>query len=317
MTETKSYIFTVQPHERDNRLDKFLVEKLPEYSRNFFQNIISEKQVLLNGKPETKNRVLLKEGDVVELIFASEDHCSDYQLLPEAIPLDIIYEDDMILVINKPRGLVVHPAAGHRSGTLANALLFHCEELNRDCNRDPIRPGIIHRLDKDTSGLLIAVKNAEAKNKYGALFATRNIRKEYLAICVGKPTLSEIQTQILRDPLKRKEMTIDIDPNKGKTAITHCEIITVKNPLSLVKLHPITGRTHQLRVHLKYAKSPILGDPVYGCPKMNKSYGCEKQLLHAHKLSFHRIHDNKLVTFMAPCPEDMKLICSKHLAYVL
>jgi len=220
------------------------------------------------------------------------------KLEAENIPLDIIYEDKDILVINKPRGLTVHPGAGNRSGTLVNALLHHCRDLSGIGGVE--RPGIVHRLDKDTSGILLVAKNDKAHQVLSAQFKDRTIQKTYLAIVKGNPKKDEgtIAEPIGRHPVNRKKMAVS---HKGREAVTHYKVLKRFKEYSLVELKPKTGRTHQLRVHLAHIGHSILGDPVYG--KGNA------QLLHAYKIKFTHPRTEKELEFEAKLPDDMlKLI---------
>jgi 23S rRNA pseudouridine1911/1915/1917 synthase len=283
-------IFVTEAEEQI-RLDKLLVLRYPNHSRTYFQYLIEEGFVLLNGE-RVKKRTLPEEGDEIEVCFQLTPEIS---LEPEDIPLDIIYEDQHILVVNKPAGMVVHPAPGHWSGTFVNALLGYCKQLP---TTDPLRPGIVHRLDKDTSGLLVAAKTLEAHQKLIEKFANRTMEKTYLAICVGKPQAGIISAPIGRHPINRKEMAVISD---GKEAITDVQNVAVGSKLSLALLKPKTGRTHQIRVHLKHLGTPILGDQVYGTAGVAK-----RQMLHAYRLNFTHPVTGIPLCLCAPIPDDMK-----------
>jgi 23S rRNA pseudouridine1911/1915/1917 synthase len=274
------------------RLDKLLTLRYPEHSRTYFQYLIEEGFVLLNGQ-RAKKRLLPKEGDEIEVCFQLTPELS---LEAEDIPLDILYEDEHILAINKSAGMVVHPAPGHWSGTFVNALLGYCKQLP---TQDPLRPGIVHRLDKDTTGVLIAAKTVEAHQKLIEKFANRTMEKTYLAICIGKPADGIISAPIGRHPIHRKEMAVI--PG-GRDAVTDVRVIAIGQNLALALLKPKTGRTHQIRVHLKHLKAPILGDTVYGAAKQ----AADRQMLHAYKLSFSHPITNAPITICAPIPSDMK-----------
>ena len=281
----------VTESEETVRLDKLLAQRYPDHSRTYFQYLIEQGFVLLNGE-RAKKRMIPEEGDEIEVCFQLTPEIS---LEPESIPLEIIYEDEHILAINKPAGMVVHPAPGHWSGTFVNALLGYCKELP---TQDPLRPGIVHRLDKDTSGVLIAAKTLEAHQKLIEKFALRTMEKTYLAVCVGSPKNGMISAAIGRHPVHRKEMTVIPD---GKEAVTHVQVVAIGNRLSLVLLKPKTGRTHQLRVHLKHLGTPILGDEVYGSPVSGL-----RHMLHAYKLSFTHPITLAPLHLCAPIPADMK-----------
>ncbi len=294
MTQIENLIVSLE--ETEQRLDKLLTQHFPEHSRTYFQYLIDQGSVLINGMP-IKKRTKPKVGDEIEICFLLTPELS---LVPEAIPLDILYEDDHLLVINKPAGMVVHPAPGNPNGTFANALLHHCKQLQGFS--DSLRPGIVHRLDKDTSGVLMAAKTYEMHQALIECFSTRKIKKTYLAICLNKPQEGTISASIGRHPVNRKEMCVSLE---GKSAVTHLTLLAHKAPFSLVKLEPITGRTHQLRVHLDHVKCPILGDMVYGSIPTNRHHDVKRQLLHAYQLNFTHPFNQKKLSFTAPIPEDM------------
>lgn len=295
MEETDILLITEE--EAGERLDKILARRFSAiHSRTYFQYLIDEHLVLLNGSP-VKKRVKPEAGDEVEVQFAA---LPEINLAPENIPLAIVYEDEYLLVVNKPVGMVVHPAPGNWSGTFVNALLYHCQHLPVD--PQSLRPGIVHRLDKETSGLLVAAKTLEAQQKLIELFASRQVYKEYLAICIGRPPDGEIQAPIGRHPIHRKQMAVV--PN-GRAATTICKTLAWNEKLSLVHVVITTGRTHQIRVHLKYKGTPILGDPLYGQSSVNHYYSVSHQLLHASTLRFKHPLTGELLTFKANLPEDM------------
>ncbi len=242
-------------------------------------------------------------GDEVEIHFAA---LPQSDLLPENIPLDILYEDQDILVINKPVGMVVHPAPGHWTGTFVNALLHHCKSWQ---GTETLRPGIVHRLDKETSGVLVAAKTPLAHQRLIEAFSQRKVKKEYLVICVGNPGTKEIDAPIGRHPVHRKMMTVVEEG--GRVAISRCQTIATDGKLSIVRIQPETGRTHQIRVHLKHVGTPVLGDSTYGNPQVNKSYGAIRQLLHAESLSFQHPIEGRLMTFQAPIPGDIQVFMTK------
>jgi 23S rRNA pseudouridine1911/1915/1917 synthase len=288
----------VTAEEDEVRIDQILAHRFPNYSRTYFQNLIAQGFVLLNGEP-IKKRALPQEGDEIEICFQITPEAS---LEPEEIPLEIIFEDEHLLIINKEPGMVVHPAPGHPTGTFANALLAHCQ--GKAPGDHPIRPGIVHRLDKDTSGLLIGAKTLLAHQKLIEMFASRQIEKLYLAICVGRPSNGLIQAPIGRNPTRRKEMAVISD---GREAITEIQTAAFNEQLSLVLAKPRTGRTHQIRVHLKHIGCPILGDTVYGSHSLNKSLKPDRQLLHAYRLSFLHPITEMPMKLSAPIPADFKL----------
>ena len=278
------------------RIDKLLTSRYPQYSRTYFQKIIDEGYVLLNGET-VKKRSIPEEGDEIEVCFPLTP---ESPLQPEPIPLEIIYEDEYFLAVNKPAGMVVHPAPGHRSGTFVNALLHHCKQIS---SLDPLRPGIVHRLDKDTSGILVAAKTVEAHQKFIQKFSGREMEKLYLAICVGKPKSGILSAPIGRHPVHRKEMAVLPD---GKEAVTEIQVAAFNEKLSLAILKPKTGRTHQIRVHLKHLNAPVLGDETYGSTRTNQNLGTTRQLLHAYRLTFIHPITHAKINLSAPLPEDMK-----------
>ena len=252
--------------------------------------------ITVNGK-KIKSSYKLEEEDKIEIIIPK---IQEMELKPENISINIIYEDKDIAVINKQPGLVVHPAHGHFSGTLVNAIMYHIKDLS-GINGE-LRPGIVHRLDKDTSGLLIIAKNDKAHTELTKMFQNKEIKKTYIAILKGKLNKKngKIVTQIGRDNNDRKKMRVIEDKIKGKLAITNYEVILQNDLFSLVEVKIETGRTHQIRVHMKYLGYPILGDSTYGRPDSEK-----RQMLHAYKLSFLHPVTKKMMNFIGEIPEDM------------
>lgn len=290
--------FVITSVEEGSRIDKVLADQYPEFSRSYFQALIEKEAILLNGKP-IKKQVKTSLGDSVRVTF-QEPPVLD--VTPESIPLDILYEDPYLIAINKPPGMVVHPAPGHYGGTFANALTFHCKEIEID-PKAPFRPGIVHRLDKDTTGVLIAAKTLLTHQKLVEQFSSRSVQKTYLAICVGKPPEGGYSAPIGRHPVKRKEMAVI--PG-GKEAISLIKPLAWKTPLSLTEVRLITGRTHQIRVHMRHLGCPVLGDPVYGAPAMNKKFSVERQMLHASRIQFLHPFSGIPLDITAPLPYDMK-----------
>ena len=287
----------VTEEEEGLRIDKLLSLRYGQKSRTYFQFLIEKKAVLLNGE-KVKKSTIPKKGDEIEILFILTDEIS---LQPQNIPLDIIYEDDDILAINKPAGMVVHPAPGNWTNTFVNALLYHCKNISNP--EKTLRPGIVHRLDKDTSGILLAAKNEEAHRKLIEQFSSRKIEKFYLAICLGSPSNQTISAPIGRNQTKRKEMAVKED---GKEAVTDIECLAQKDNLSLLLAKPKTGRTHQIRVHLKHINAPIIGDSTYGSDKINKKLNSTRQLLHAYIIQFSHPKNNKLMKLTAPLPSDFQ-----------
>jgi 23S rRNA pseudouridine1911/1915/1917 synthase len=297
-SQTHQDLFFVAEEEAGIRIDKILAAHYPLFSRTYFQKLLEEGLVLMNGLP-VKKRNVAEEDDEIEVCFQFPAECS---LEPESIPLSVLYEDNHLLAINKPAGMVVHPAPGHPKGTFVNALLAHCKSIPP--SGDPLRPGIVHRLDKDTSGVLLAAKTPLAHQRLVDLFSSRKIAKTYLAICLGHPTGGEINAPLGRHPVRRKEMAIMFDG--GKEAISEVRTLAFNQQLSLVLIRPKTGRTHQIRVHLKHIGCPILGDSVYGSSSTNQTHQAERQMLHAYQISFTHPITNELLTLTAPLPNDLK-----------
>ncbi|MBS0625083.1 MAG: RluA family pseudouridine synthase [Verrucomicrobia bacterium] len=299
---------SVAPEEEGFRIDKLLAGRFPHCSRTYFQSLIENGSVLINGQP-VKKREIPKIGDEIEVCFQLTPELS---VSPEPMAFEILFEDDHIIAINKPPGLVVHPAPGHWTGTFVNGLLAHCRNLPQ--TGDPLRPGIVHRLDKDTSGILIAAKTREAHQKLIELFASRKIEKHYLAVCCGRPPNGPINAPIGRHPVKRKEMAI---VPEGKEALSYIQVLAFNDKASLALIRPMTGRTHQIRVHLKHLGHPILGDEVYGNPRMNQSLAPGRLLLHAYRLTFDHPCTGEKLQLMAPIPTDirnwMKGLCGPSL----
>ncbi len=239
------------------RLDVFIAERLALFSRSQARSRITALQV--NGAPARLGRKL-KLGDRVSLTYAD---APALDLAPQDIPLSILFENDDVIVVDKPQGMVVHPGSGNRQGTMANALLFHCAGLAREFGSDDPRPGIVHRLDKETSGVIIAAKNARSHETLARQFHDHEVRKRYVAIVKGVlPSLTgRIEARIARDPRDRKRFTCV--RSGGRQAVTHWKVIRSYPGYTLVSLLPSTGRTHQLRVHMRHLRAPILGDPLY------------------------------------------------------
>ena len=294
-------IIDVSDEETGERIDSFLSGKT-EFTRTRIQQLIKDRNITVNGKP-TKSSYKIEENDEI-IIEVPEVETTEIK--PENIKIDIVYEDSDIAVINKQAGLVVHPAHGHYSGTLVNAILYHIKDLS-GINGE-IRPGIVHRLDKDTSGLIVIAKNDKVHTALTEMFQEKKIRKTYLAILKGKLNKSEgkIVTQIGRDKNDRKKMTVIDDATKGKNAITNYRVISQNNLFTLVKVNIETGRTHQIRVHMRHLGYPILGDSVYGRKDNEK-----RQMLHAYKLEFIHPVTGRQMEFIGEIPEDFQKALKK------
>jgi 23S rRNA pseudouridine1911/1915/1917 synthase len=287
---------TISSEESRLRLDTLLAQRYPRFSRTYFQGLIDKGLVLLNGEP-TKKRILSQEGDELEVQFTASPELS---LEPQEIPLSILYEDPWIIAVNKAAGMVVHPGAGHSCHTFVNALLYHCKQL--PASKELLRPGIVHRLDKDTSGVLIAAKTEEAQRILVEMFSQRKVTKEYLAICIGNPGSCVMDGPIKRSPRDRTRFTVCAEG--GRAATTRCTTLHFDGKLSVVRLFIDTGRTHQIRVHLCDHRTPILGDPLYGSSFWNQKLSISRQLLHAHRLSLPHPITGELLEIRAPLPSD-------------
>lgn len=276
------------------RLDKALVLLLSDVSRSHIQKLIDEGYVYVNNKP-IKMSYRLQAGDVINVV-TRDDRPSD--LVPEYIPLDIVYEDDDLIIINKPRGLVVHPGAGNQDLTLANALMFHTQKLSTI--NGEYRPGIVHRIDKDTSGLLAIAKNDNTHNALAAQLKNHSMSRKYLALVHGVifEDDGKIIAPIARDKKNRLKMAVDL--HDGKEAITHFHVAQRFNNVTLVECRLETGRTHQIRVHFEYIRHPVVGDPLYG--KKNDAIYQGGQLLHAKELTLVHPTTGKTMTFTCPLP---------------
>jgi len=292
---------TIREEEAGERIDKLLAARYRDsQSRSYFQFLINQGCVRIDGVP-VKKQTRPEAGSDVEVQFLLTP---EIDLEPEPIPLAVLYEDEALIAIDKPPGMVVHPAPGNWSGTFVNALLYHCRSLQEGRVGSRLRPGIVHRLDKETSGVLVAAKTEQAHRALVSLFSEREVKKEYCAICVGNPGSGTITTRIGRHPLQRKQMA-SLEEG-GREAVTRFETIAHDASLSVVRAFPLTGRTHQIRVHLKAKNAPILGDPLYGSAGRNKKFGAPRLLLHAEKLAFPHPVTGAPVLLEAPLPDDIK-----------
>ena len=277
---------------QNGRLDKVCSEIFSDYSRSQIKQLLDGGNITVNGKTE-KAKYKVKSGDVIRL---EEPETKTLELRPENIPLDIVYEDDDVIVINKPQGMVVHPAPGHDDHTLVNALLYHCPLSTIN---GTFRPGIVHRIDKDTSGLLMVAKNDKAHRSLAKQLKDKTNIREYVALVHGRIAEDEgtINAPIGRSLKDRKKQAVVKD---GRNAVTHFEVLKRYRDYTLVKCILETGRTHQIRVHMKYIGHPLVGDPLYGPKKTIKGNG---QFLHAGKLGFVHPTTGKLLIFEAPLPK--------------
>lgn len=284
------------------RIDKFLVENT-EYTRSKIQKMIDNDCILVNGK-SIKSSYTLKAGDQIEV----KDYEENTDILPENIPLDIYYEDDDLIVVNKPSGMVVHPAPGNYTGTLVNALMYHTNNLSTV--NTSIRPGIVHRIDADTSGLLLVAKNDKAHNILAEAIQKKEVVREYIALVEGviKEDSATIDAPIGRDVNNRKKMCVTGD--NSKEAVTHIRVLERFSNATLIRCKLETGRTHQIRVHLSYIGHPVVNDPVYGRRKLiNPKFG---QMLHAEKLGFVHPTTKEYMEFTSPVPDEFTKILNMY-----
>ncbi|MBI2887833.1 MAG: RluA family pseudouridine synthase [Chloroflexi bacterium] len=286
--------FSLTVEAPEGRLDRFLADR-SGVSRSQVQRLIEQGRVRVNGRA-CKANYLLEPGDRIEAHLAP---AAPPSLEPQAIPLTVVYQDEDILVIDKPAGLTVHPAPGHPDRTLVNALLSLCPELQAE--EGSLRPGIVHRLDKDTSGLMVVAKHAAAHEALSRQLQERSVTKVYLALVVGRlvPERGAIEAPIGRDPRRRQRMAV---VERGRAARTDYQVEAYLEGYTLLRVMPQTGRTHQIRVHLAAIGHPVVGDRVYG----HASALCPRQFLHAHVLGFRHPGDGRYVEFTAALPEDLQ-----------
>lgn len=298
-----NFEITVEESDIDRRIDVFLANKLESFSRSYIQDLIKKGKATINGKT-VKSNYRLREGESIVLDIPKPE---PLEILPENIPLDILYEDDDVILVNKPKGMVVHPAAGHYSGTLVNALLYHCKDNLSGIN-GVLRPGIVHRIDMDTTGVIIACKNDNAHQHIAKQLAEHSITRRYVAIVTGnlKDDEGVVNAPIARSKNDRKKMAVD---KEGKTAVTHYKVLERLNNYTYIECVLETGRTHQIRVHMSYIHHPLLGDEVYSGKK--ESMKLEGQCLHARVLGFIHPRTNEYMEFEAPIPEYFNEILRK------
>ena len=289
--------FIVSENDAKLRLDHFLAKRLPQYSRSRLQQLIRSGFVRLNGA-STRPRQIVRAGDKIDV---RESPVEQIETRPQRIPLDILFEDDDLIVINKPAGLTVHPGAGQREHTLVNALLSHCTTLSGIGGKE--RPGIVHRLDKETSGCLVVAKNDFAHRELSGQFADRTVEKIYLALVAGKlrKPAGIIEERIGRHPVHRQRMSVTT--KRGRTAKTEYRVVRSNEEASLIECRLHSGRTHQVRVHLHHLGHPVLGDKVYGA-RLVKNF--PRQMLHAWKLGFRHPRTGEWKQFQASVPDDFK-----------
>lgn len=296
-------MITLTADDSAARLDRFVVGAFPELTRGAAQRLVEEGMVTVNGKP-SKAAYKIRSGDVIAVRIPPPPPA---EAQAQAIPLDIAYEDADLIVVNKPAGMVVHPAAGHDSGTLVNALLSHCPEL-RGVGGE-MRSGIVHRLDKDTSGLIVVAKNEAARENLQRQFKSRSVAKVYIALVEGylTPPQGLIDAPIGRDKRQRKRMSVVADGRPSRTVYKAIEFFDRSaHKYTLVEVKPQTGRTHQIRVHLAWMKFPIVGDTVYGRRRgARHALPLRRHFLHAQSLTFRLPSDGREITLVASLPPDL------------
>ncbi len=316
ISQVKEITFDIKKaFPEDRRIDRYLASRLPDYSRTFIQKIIKEGEVLVNGRT-VKSSYDIQKGDVISVRIPVFEEC---KIVPEDIPLEIVYEDDYLMLVNKPYDMVVHPAGGHPSGTLVNALAFHCQNLSQV--NGPLKAGIVHRLDRDTSGIMLTIKSDAVHSHIAMQFEKRYIKKEYLAVVEGEVMFDsdEIHLPIGRHKSDSQKMAVRRDI--GKEAVSSYEVMERFHGYTLMKVMPKTGRTHQIRVHMRSIGHPVVADFLY-----SNSESCylsdllqkerepgetpiiERQALHAHKIEFFHPIQNKKMEFQVDLPADMSLL---------
>lgn len=290
---------------KSQRLDKFLVDNLPEFSRSRLQHFIKDENVFIDGKTARKAGQALETGMTVTVKIPPT---APSELQPEDIPLDIIFENEDVIVVNKPAGMVVHPAAGHSTGTLVHAALAHAPEMEGIGGIR--RPGIVHRLDKNTSGIILLAKNDRTHQFLQAQFRNRTVKKIYLALVDGQPPTStgRIEAAIGRDTTQRKRMRVTPD-HKGRSAISEYQTLKRYKSHSLLEVHPLTGRTHQIRVHMAFLECPIVGDTVYG--RRKPTLALKRHFLHAQRIRIQLPDEAESRTFEAALPEELQIILER------
>ncbi len=315
--------FVADPGQQMLRVDKFLVARLEHSSRNRVQQAADAGCILVNGKA-VKSNYRVKPGDLVQVVMDRPRY--EFEIVAENIPLDIVYEDNDVLVVNKPAGLVVHPGHGNWTGTLVNALAYHFRNIEGYDPTDP-RMGLVHRIDKDTSGLLVVAKTPDAKTNLGKQFFNKTTERQYVAVVWGtpEPPAGRIETFIGRDVRDRLRMAVVSDENVGKHAVTHYTTQRSLGPVSVVTCVLETGRTHQIRVHMSHLGHPLFNDARYGGDKIlrgepSATYRrfvqncfeiCPRQALHARTLGFTHPTTGEIMHFEAPIPNDMTQLIAK------
>ncbi len=306
--DLNDFEFEIDSTQAGQRFDRFLSSMLPEYSRSVLSSSVKKETILVDGIPK-KNSYRLKLGEVVA---GWCDYQDEIEVTPEEMDLHILYEDDWIIVLSKSPDVVVHPGAGNLSGTLVNGLVYHCSQII-NAGDDKTRPGIVHRLDKDTSGVMVVAKNGQIHQKLAEMFKYRSVNKTYQALIHGVPEEREgrIVAAIGRHPVQRKKMTIRDEGLGGRYAASSWKVITtyLKGQYSLVEVNIETGRTHQIRVHMASIGCPVVGDSLYGPKKIDPV--APRQLLHACRLEFEHPHSGESLCFNAPLWPDFSYVLKK------
>jgi 23S rRNA pseudouridine1911/1915/1917 synthase len=298
--ETGQIVFS---GEAISRLDAFLAASRTDLSRSRWQELIKDGRVLVNGKPRKPNHSL-RTGDAVSWDIPPPVPAG---LVPENIPLNVLYEDQDLIVLNKPPGIVVHPSPGHSCGTLVHGLLFHCDDLAGIGGEE--RPGIVHRLDRDTSGCMLVAKTEQSMSDLSKQFKARDVKKEYVALVWGRPSppRGTIRTLIARDPRHRQKMSANVQ--SGRDAVTHYEVVQPFDEMSFVRVKIETGRTHQIRVHMAHIRHSVVGDAMYGRPHQHALAALiTRQMLHAERIAFTHPRTHIELEFTAPIPADFRAL---------
>ena len=305
MNEENIWTLIIDESLEGNRIDTALSQAYEDRSRSFFQKLLENGSIKVNGEVSTSKKYKVALGDHIEVIIPEPKLLS---IEPEDIPLDIFYEDDDVLIVNKPKGMVVHPANGNENGTLVNAIMHHCGDSLSSIN-GVIRPGIVHRIDKDTSGLLMIAKNDKAHNCLAEQLAEHSITRAYRAIVYNNFTEDEgtVNKPIGRDPKDRLKQAVTYE--NSKRAVTHYKVLERFGNFTLIEAVLETGRTHQIRVHMSHIKHPLLGDMVYGPKK--KVLGVDTQMLHAKVLGFVHPTTGEYMEFESPLPEEFEEVLRK------
>ena len=313
--QIKEVTFDIKKVFDDKRIDRYLASRLPDYSRTFLQKLVKEGAVLVNGRT-VKSSYDIQKGDLISVRVPVFE---ESKVVPEDIPINIVYEDDYLMLINKPYDMVVHPAGGHPSGTLVNALAFHCQNLSQV--NGPLKAGIVHRLDRDTSGIMLTIKSDAVHSHIAMQFEKRSVRKEYLAVVEGELMLDsdEISLPIARHKIDSQKMAVRHDI--GKEAVSIYEVVERFRGYTLVKIMPKTGRTHQIRVHMRAIGHPVVADFMYSSQEScylsdllqkEREPGelpiIERQALHAHRIEFFHPIQNKKMEFEVDMPEDISAL---------